>query len=332
MTPSRWSSGLLVAACSVLSGCGTPGQPLIVIVPVADVRSQPGTAARSHEHDPEQETQVLYGEQVLLRRAQDGWMQIEALEQQEFTHKNRWQGYPGWVQERALKPPPWHARPPSIVVTEKWAPYWADAFQSQMAGWLPMGSQLFAVDIGGQLWQVEVADGSTGWLSRRHARPLFELERLPAQQRRLTIVHAAEQFIGDPYFWGGRSPHSRIETDRITGVDCSGLVNLSYRAAGITIPRDAHEQWMRARPVKTLEPADLIFLSERDNPRRIVHVMLFAGSGEVIEAPGTGERVRRIALMQRLGQPLTDVHPGAVINGQTVYFGSHLETSQQRSR
>ena len=110
----------------------------------------------------------------------------------------------------------------------------------------------------------------------------------------------------------------------MTGVDCSGLVNLAYRSAGVEIPRDAHEQFLRAKRVTTLEPADLVFLSERADPARIVHVMLYAGEGEVIEGPGTGLTVRRIALAQRLGRPIDQLSPGAVIDGQTVFFGSYL--------
>jgi cell wall-associated NlpC family hydrolase len=110
----------------------------------------------------------------------------------------------------------------------------------------------------------------------------------------------------------------------VTGVDCSGLINLAYRTVGMDIPRDAHEQFLRAKPVNALQPADTIFLSERGNPKRIVHVMLYAGEGEAIEGPGTGSVVRRIAVVERLGQPLDWLAPGAIIDGQTVFFGSFL--------
>jgi len=93
---------------------------------------------------------------------------------------------------------------------------------------------------------------------------------------------------------------------------------------GLDIPRDAHEQFLRAKRINALQPADLIFLSERSNPKRIVHVMLYAGNGELIEGPGTGEAVRRIAITSRLGQPLDWLAPGSVVDGQTVYFGTYL--------
>ena len=60
------------------------------------------------------------------------------------------------------------------------------------------------------------------------------------------------------------------------------------------------------------------------NPSKIVHVMLYAGDGEVIEGPGTGLSVRRLALAERLGRPLGELSPGMTIEDQTISFGSYL--------
>ena len=130
--------------------------------------------------------------------------------------------------------------------------------------------------------------------------------------------------LGDPYFWGGRSPSGDPTSSTVTGVDCSGLVNLAYRSAGVILPRDSHEQSLKARPVLHPEPADLIFLSSANDPRKIVHVMLYAGGGMLIEGPGTGQAVRRISVEERFGRPVDQLRAGDRISGQTVSFGSYL--------
>ena len=298
---------------------------MVVAQPILDLRREPHTTAVAGGHDPLEETQLLYGEQVRLLEVRDGWAKIEAIEQAEYTSAARWQGYPGWVPARKLVPAEavWN---PNIVVTEKWARVFEDARMRRQANLtLPLGTMLRGTDMGGAVWRIELVDGKVAWMDHDSARPLVELYALPESEKRRLILRTAEQFLGDPYYWGGRSPSAGSKQAEITGVDCSGLVNLSYRSVGLAIPRDAHEQYLRARHIKAVQPGDLIFLSEVGNPERIVHVMLYAGDGELIEGPGTGKAVHRIRLTERLGQTLDWIAPGAVINDQTVYFGSYLE-------
>ena len=297
---------------------------MAVNVPVSDLRGQPHTAAQLGVHDPLQETQLLYGEPVRVLKIADGWASVEAIEQAEFTHARRWQGYPGWVPAAAL------ARrhevlAPTIVVTEPWAPTLLDAFTLRPAPWrFPMGTCLRATNMGGELWKVELLDGGTVWMPRRYARSLAAVQAMPTRERRRAILEGAGRLVGDRYVWGGRSPQDPEASDQVTGVDCSGLINLVYRTIGMIIPRDAHEQFLRAKPVNAPQPADLIFLSERDNPQRIVHVMLYAGEGELLEGPGTGAAVRRMTVLARLGKSLDWIAPGAILDGQTVFFGAYL--------
>jgi cell wall-associated NlpC family hydrolase len=74
-----------------------------------------------------------------------------------------------------------------------------------------------------------------------------------------------------------------------------------------------------------LKPADLIFLSKKDKPEKITHVMMYSGEGRIIEAPQTGETVHEISLQQRLGKELIDLKNGMDLDGRVVTFGSLLQ-------
>ncbi len=310
---------------SFLTGCASlisSRNLYVVTTPVEHLRATPGTSPQPDTHDPDQETQLLYGEAVRLLKIQNTWAYVEAVEQSEFTHTNRWQGYPGWLPLFSLQP---LQRPPSAnaVITTKWATVWSDDQQRQRAFDLPMGTLLHVEPIEGDVVPVRLVNGGRGWIARQEIQWLKSLRSLPPQTKRQQIVQAASRLLNDPYFWGGRSPF-KSESEMVTGVDCSGLVNLSYRTVGIEIPRDAHEQFLHAKRVARLQPADLIFLSDEEQPRKITHVMLYAGDGWLIEGPGTGLAVRRIEVAQRLGLPVEQLRPGVQVTRRTVYLGRYL--------
>jgi cell wall-associated NlpC family hydrolase len=99
------------------------------------------------------------------------------------------------------------------------------------------------------------------------------------------IAYAVEQ-LGKPYVWGGTGP---------VGYDCSGLVMMAYRAAGIDLPRTTFQQVYSGNPVYSaadLEPGDLLFVPGSDGTATAPgHVGMYIGSGLVIQAPQTGEDI-----------------------------------------
>jgi cell wall-associated NlpC family hydrolase len=308
---------------SFTTGCGQTLATYTVNKPLVDLRAVPFTYPQSWNQDPQQETQLLFGETVHVLAQRSGWAQVEAVEQPEYSHAQRWTGYPGWVPLEALNPAP--APPPTVVVTSPWALLQSEDGQYRE---LPMGTRLQAKEekaAAPHAWTIYLG-AQRFFLPRAYATALAGLAGLPRSALRQHIITQAEKLIGTPYLWGGRTPHKSSTTTLITGVDCSGLVNLAYRSSGVDIPRDAHEQFLRARPIPSPQPADLVFLSAAGDPHRMVHVMLYAGNGEVIEGPGTGHVVRRIALRQRLHWSTESLEPGLQVpSGQTVWFGTYFE-------
>lgn len=149
---------------------------------------------------------------------------------------------------------------------------------------------------------------------------------LPDKSLRAFILQRAESHVNAPYLWGGRSLHNGAEKATLTGVDCSGLVSWSFRQAGRVVPRDAHEQFMKARAVSpfAMKPGDLIFIAKAEKPDRIVHVMFYAGDGYLLEAPSSGERVRKAKIMDRFGKKIEDLKNGEAVDGRILHFGSLL--------
>ncbi|WP_077850830.1 C40 family peptidase [Clostridium felsineum] len=94
------------------------------------------------------------------------------------------------------------------------------------------------------------------------------------------VVSFAESFRGVHYVWGGTTP---------SGFDCSGLVQYVYNHFGISLPRTSQEQAGVGTTVSSPQPGDLLFFGPASAP---YHVAIYAGDGQMVEAPRTGLDVR----------------------------------------
>ncbi len=101
-----------------------------------------------------------------------------------------------------------------------------------------------------------------------------------------TAIAYAEQQLGKPYLFGGTGPDA---------FDCSGLVMMAYRAAGVDIARTSEQQWATEEriPASQVQPGDLVFFAGADGtPTSPGHVGLVIGGGKMIEAYATGFPIR----------------------------------------
>ncbi|KXS37535.1 MAG: NLP/P60 [Halomonadaceae bacterium T82-2] len=101
----------------------------------------------------------------------------------------------------------------------------------------------------------------------------------PLSIERAMILANARQALGTPYVFGGASPR---------GVDCSGLVQMTYRAAGLQVPRTAEQQYEALPARDVARPGDLLFFG---SGARATHVGIYLGGGRMIHAPGRGREV-----------------------------------------
>jgi hypothetical protein len=105
-------------------------------------------------------------------------------------------------------------------------------------------------------------------------------------QQRASLIAAAMSRVGFPYVWGGAGPNE---------FDCSGLVQWSYRQAGILMPRTADEQFLTGDhiPLADAQPGDLLFWTyDPNDPGFVDHTAIYLGNGLMVVAPHTGENVQ----------------------------------------
>jgi len=95
-------------------------------------------------------------------------------------------------------------------------------------------------------------------------------------------IEIAKQQVGKPYVWGAEDPAH--------GFDCSGLIDYSFKQAGIKIPGRLTTQSalrlgqsVRGMPMK---PGDWLVTNGGK------HMVMYIGNGQVIAAPHRGETVQ----------------------------------------
>ncbi len=125
----------------------------------------------------------------------------------------------------------------------------------------------------------------------------------------------ARGFLGTPHRWGGLGG---------SGVDCSGLVHLAFRATGTRMPRDAHDQHavVPSIPLSETRPGDLWFFARPG--AGVHHVGFVAGDGTVLHAPEPGREVVEEPLAPQRRATLVGAGrvPGAIERGRATPVGA----------
>ena len=127
--------------------------------------------------------------------------------------------------------------------------------------------------------QVLLPDGRVGYVPVRDLTSFDDWARARALKP-ANLEKTARQFLGIPYLWGGVS---------VKGLDCSGLVWMTYFLNGMLLPRNASQQAHCGVevPLNRLKAGDLIFFGtpgHGDVPDRVTHVGMSLGGREFIHS------------------------------------------------
>ena len=259
------------------------------------------------------ETQSLMGTIVEIIGEDRYWRQV--ITPEPYT---AWCTNLGLVEMTAEEINEYKAAPKYICTAHHSAVYTKPSAASQRLSDLSMGNLLRVVFTqtkkgekpsvakeagkgGAMEWnEVRLPDGRTGWTP---AADLAEFEKWMEKPKpsEAGIISTAMQFVGTPYLWGGTSSK---------GLDCSGLVRLTWFMNGYLLPRNASQQVFLGREIIVdanhsigadspdlydemvkrtcnLKPGDLVFFGNpetRWKKESITHVGIYIGNGEIIHA------------------------------------------------
>ena len=253
------------------------------------------------------ETQSLMGTIVEIIGEEGYWRQVVTPEP--YT---AWCTNLGLVEMTPEQINEYKAAPKYICTAHHSGVYTKPSLKSERLSDLSMGNLLRVVFTQGKKVVPSVTKGRKGWAEvmlpdgRKGWTPVCDLVKFEtwaqkAKPSEAGIIATAKQFIGTPYLWGGASSK---------GLDCSGLVRLTWFMNGYLLPRNASQQVFLGREIivnanhnigkdnekfydemvkrtANLKPGDLVFFGNpetRWKKESITHVGIYIGNGEIIHA------------------------------------------------
>jgi cell wall-associated NlpC family hydrolase len=188
------------------AGLDAGGRGAGIGVHIADMKAKP-------ENNSELDTQILYGEAVTAFDTEGEWTRIKA----------RRDGYVGWT--RTVNISPAMPSPDYRVIVPRTFVYPEPDMKRPRSDFLSMGSLLQVEDV--------TETRGTQYAILSDGRSVVCRHIAPMENNASDFVAVAESFLRTPYLWGGCSGF---------GLDCSGLVQLAMRMAGINVMRDTDMQ------------------------------------------------------------------------------------------
>jgi gamma-D-glutamyl-L-lysine dipeptidyl-peptidase len=198
----------------------------------------------------EQVSQLLHGQYMLILEHRESWVFVRVLDD----------GYEGWCNEKMV-----------VVISENRA---RQAFADPRV--LTISPLSLCETVNGQAYLPAGSRLLNGERVLAAAALAATISHLSTSS--VTPTTLAMGFLNAPYLWGGKS---------VLGMDCSGLVQVTFAMCGMLMPRDARQQALLGTQVDNLADAtagDLAFFHNEEG--RVVHVGLLLEGKRIIHASG----------------------------------------------
>jgi cell wall-associated NlpC family hydrolase len=221
------------------------GRPAGIARGIADLRRRPDSSAPL-------DSQLLYGEAVRVFDEADGWAWVQSATDR----------YVGYVESATLGAPP--PAPTHRLRALRSSLFPEPNLKAPPLDCLSIASPLAVA--GSEGAYSRLAGG--GWLYTKHLQPIAEISP--------DFVATALEFLGTPYYWGGRSS---------IGLDCSTLVQLSLACAGLKVLRDSYQQATTVGEALNGLPGEVV-LERGDLVYSPGHVAIMLDGAHVVHANG----------------------------------------------
>ncbi|OMP68041.1 C40 family peptidase [Domibacillus epiphyticus] len=230
------------------------------------------------------ESQALYGQEVKVLKTSGSWVQAAVKDQ--YTPKSKY-GYPGWLPKSQITTQQAGYEKCQIAsVKSKTAYLFHDKNKKFIE--ISFNTRLRILKTEKDWIQVMTPSNKAKWIKKSDVN-VYASTPVISKPKGTDLLKTGKVFVGLPYLWAGVSAY---------GFDCSGFTYSVYRYHGISIPRDASEQFKKGKAVSKskLQPGDLMFFAYNNGKGKVHHVAMYAGNGKMIHSPRAGKNVEIISI------------------------------------
>lgn len=206
-------------------------------------------------------TQLLFGETFVVIEEHSNWLRIG------ITHDS----YAGWIDRKS-----------SVIISD-------ENFHEMVVNKASsIATKLFSAQADDSDFPIRLCPGSTLYaynqeansfqLAQKNYKILSDPFDALSDNMAQNVERLAKYYMNAPYLWGGRSPY---------GIDCSGLTQVVFKMAGISLPRNASQQVMLGKTIEFVNQyqlGDLAFFGNEEG--NIIHVGIILDNNYIIHSSG----------------------------------------------